>query len=99
MIHAPPNLLAAFIIVALVFAGTHLNADQIDTYITYHLKKQQVPGLSLAVLRNGKVIKSRGYVLASVELNAPATPQTPYQLTSHTKQFTATAIISPVQLG
>src|SRR5437660_5637798 len=85
------------IIVALVFARTHLNADQIDTYITDHLKKQQVPGLSLAVLRNGKVIKSRGYGLASAELNAPATPRTAYQLASDTKQFTATAIMLLVQ--
>ncbi len=92
-------LLAGFIIVALVFAGSHLNADQIDTYITHHLKKQQVPGLSLAVLHNGKVIKSRGYGLASVELNAPATPRTAYQLASDTKQFTATAIMLLVQDG
>src|SRR4051812_40456616 len=85
--------------VALVFAVQPLKADQIDTYITHYLKEQPVPGLSLAVLRNGKVIKSRGYGLASVELNAPATSRTAYQLASDTKQFTATAIMLLVQDG
>ena len=93
------SLLANFIIVALVFAVQPLNADQIDTYIAHYLKEQPVPGLSLAVLRNGKVIKSRGYGLASAELNAPATPRTAYQLASDTKQFTATAIMLLVQDG
>jgi len=52
-----------------------------------------IPGLSLAVVRNGQIVKSRGYGVANLELYSPATPQTAYEIGSMTKQFTATAIM------
>lgn len=74
-------------------------ADKVDDYIKAELKKQNIPGLSIAVVKNGKVIKAEGYGLANVELNVPATPNTVYQLASITKQFTATAIMMLVEDG
>jgi len=56
-------------------------------------------GLSLAVVRNGKVIKAKGYGLANLEWNVPATADTAYQLASVSKQFTATAIMLLVEEG
>jgi CubicO group peptidase (beta-lactamase class C family) len=57
------------------------------------MKTLAVPGLSLAVIRDGKVIKIQGYGLANVENSVPATPDTAYLLASMTKQFTAAAIM------
>ena len=45
---------------------------------------------SLAVVRNGKVIKATGYGLANVELNVPVTPQMVFNPGSLAKAFTAT---------
>jgi CubicO group peptidase (beta-lactamase class C family) len=55
--------------------------------------------LSLAVVKNGDVVKAKGYGLANIELNAPATPDTVYQLQSITKTFTATGIMMLVEEG
>jgi D-alanyl-D-alanine carboxypeptidase len=57
------------------------------------MKAQRIPGLSLAIVKDGKVIKTQGYGLANLEVSAPATPQTVYELASMTKQFTAMAIM------
>jgi CubicO group peptidase (beta-lactamase class C family) len=70
-----------------------MRADRVDEYVAAQLKQYNVPGLSLAVVKRGRVIKSKGYGLANVELNARATPDTVYQWASVTKQFTAAAVL------
>lgn len=57
------------------------------------------PGASVVVIRDGDVVLSRAYGLASLEPRAPATPESSYRLASLTKQFTATAILLLVQDG
>ena len=74
-------------------------ADKVDDFVRTEMKRRQIPGLSLAVLRQGKVLKTKGYGYASVELNVPASPETVYQLASITKCFTATAIMQLVDDG
>ncbi|HZS07096.1 MAG TPA: serine hydrolase domain-containing protein [Blastocatellia bacterium] len=76
-----------------------VQADQIDDYIKSQMQEQHIPGLSVAVVKEGRVVLAKGYGLASVELNAPATAETVYHLASLTKQFTAAAIMLLVQDG
>jgi CubicO group peptidase (beta-lactamase class C family) len=75
------------------------NADEVDDYIRKSIVRQHVPGLSLVVIRDGKIVKAKGYGLASVELNAPARPETVYELASATKPLVVTAIMLLVQDG
>src|SRR5215212_4025557 len=74
-------------------------ADAVDDYVTSQMQKRHIPGLSLAVIKDGKVVKMRGYGLASVELGAPATEDSVYQIASMTKSFTATAIMMLAEEG
>lgn len=62
-------------------------------------KAQKIPGLALAVCRDGKVIKAGGYGLANVELGVSVTPQTIFQTGSVGKQFTSMAIMMLVEEG
>jgi CubicO group peptidase (beta-lactamase class C family) len=80
-------------------ASLDARADAVDDYIEKQMQLQHVPGLSLVVVRDGKVIKARGYGLSNIETKTHATPETVYQLASVTKQFTATAILLLVQDG
>jgi CubicO group peptidase (beta-lactamase class C family) len=84
---------------ALVFGAGSLAADPIDDYVTAQIKRQNIPGLSLAVVKDGKVIKAKGYGLANLEWKIAATPETAYQLASVSKQFTATGIMLLVEEG
>jgi CubicO group peptidase (beta-lactamase class C family) len=72
-------------------------ADRVDDYIQLRMHKEHIPGLSLAVVQDGKVVKTKGYGYANLELSVPATPDTVYQIGSLTKQFTAAAIMLLVQ--
>jgi CubicO group peptidase (beta-lactamase class C family) len=90
--------LAAFVGAALATAIA-VRADRIDRFVEAQLKKQEIPGVALAVVREGKVIKAKGYGLADVELNAPVTERSVFQWASVTKQFTATAILLLAQDG
>lgn len=68
-------------------------ADAVDDYIQKTMRRQHIPGLSLLVLRNGKIIKEKGYGYASLEQQGRAQPETVYALASTTKPFVATAIL------
>src|SRR5205085_6951703 len=51
-----------------------------------------VPGASVLVLRDGRIIHRAGYGLADLEARVPVTPRTNFRLASMSKQFTAAAI-------
>jgi D-alanyl-D-alanine carboxypeptidase len=74
-------------------------ADKIDEYIEEEMRKQHIPGLSLAVVHAGNVVKTKGYGLANMELNVHAAPDTVYQLQSITKSFVAFGIMLLVEDG
>jgi len=79
--------------------AAHAQADKVDEYIEAEMRRQHIPGVSLAVVQNGKVVKTKGYGLANMELNVPATPSTVYQIQSITKSFVACAIMLLVEDG
>jgi CubicO group peptidase (beta-lactamase class C family) len=68
-------------------------SDQVDEFLQVEMKKRKIPGLALAVIKNGEVIKMQGYGLANLDHDVPVTPDTVFELASVTKQFTATAIM------
>ncbi|WP_422927173.1 serine hydrolase domain-containing protein [Singulisphaera sp. PoT] len=72
---------------------------KVDAYINAQMKRHRIPGLSLAVVKDGKIIKAAGYGLANVETNTPATPETRYKIASVSKPIVATAVMILVQEG
>jgi len=73
--------------------------NKVDSYIREKMKSRNIPGLSLAVVRDGKIIYAKGYGMANLELSVPATEKTVYHLTSITKTFTAIATMMLVEEG
>jgi CubicO group peptidase (beta-lactamase class C family) len=74
-------------------------SQQVDAFVESELHRQKIPGLSLGVYRDGKIVKAKGYGLANIELNVPASAKTVYESGSMGKQFTATAILMLVEEG
>ncbi len=72
---------------------------RVDEIVRRQMREQNIPGVSLAVMRNGKIIKATGYGLANVELNVPVTPQMVFNPASLAKAFTATAVMMLVEAG
>src|SRR5687767_15644958 len=61
------------------------------------MQRQHLPGLSLVVIKDHKIVKVQGYGLANVELNVPATAETVYKIGSVSKQFIAAGIMLLIQ--
>lgn len=72
-------------------------AARIDRVIEQQMNENKIPGLSLAVLRNGKIVLLKSYGLANVEHQVPVKPATIFQSGSIGKQFTAAAVMILVQ--
>ena len=76
-----------------------VQADKVDDYVKAQMERQHVPGVSIVVIKDQKIIKSMGYGLANVELNVAVTPETVFKIGSVSKQFIATGILLLVQDG
>ena len=74
-------------------------ADAVDELIEDRRKAMRTPAVSVAVVKDGKVVKAKGYGLATVDPPRPATEKTVYQIGSLTKQFTAVAVLMLVEEG
>ena len=67
-------------------------ATAIDAAVTDTLARTKVPGVSIAVVRDGKLVLARAWGKASDRLG-PATPGMPFQIASNSKQFLAALIL------
>ena len=74
-------------------------AAAVDTIVQEAMRDGRTPGVSVVVARGGRIVYTKGYGLANVELNVPATPDAVYRIGSITKQFTAAAIMQLVEQG
>ena len=74
-------------------------ADPIDDYIALQMRRQRLPGVSIAVVQDGRVVKQQGYGFADLELKVPVTPETVFEIGSITKQFVAAAVMTLVEQG
>lgn len=73
--------------------------DTVDRVVAAAMARMHIPGVSLAVVRGGKVIKAQGYGVADLEHEIPVTPQTAFKIGSVSKQFLATGIMLLAQDG
>ena len=51
-------------------------APPVDALVEAERERHQIPGISLAVVREGRVVLAKGYGLANVEWSVPAEPDT-----------------------
>src|SRR4030095_9697556 len=70
---------------------------RVDEYIAGEMKTQRIPGVSVAVIRNGQIVLAKGYGFANVEHQVPVKPETIFQSGSVGKQFTATGVMMLVE--
>lgn len=88
----------ALLILAAVLPGTAC-ADPVDDYVAAKMRDESIPGLALAVIHDGHVIKQKVYGYANLELKVPVTLDTSFSLASTTKTFAAVAIMEMVEQG
>jgi CubicO group peptidase (beta-lactamase class C family) len=82
-----------------VAAAQDAAADRVDVYVRSEMARQKIPGVAIAVVKDGTIAIAKGYGLANVEHQVPVKPETVFQSGSVGKQFTATGVMLLVEAG
>lgn len=69
-----------------------LTSKQIDSVAEKTLSTFNVPGVAVAVIKDGKVIHAKGYGVRSIKTNLKVDENTLFGVASNTKAFTAAAL-------
>jgi CubicO group peptidase (beta-lactamase class C family) len=82
------------------FAGyPQLSSTQIDKIVERTLTTFDVPGIAVAVIKDGKVVHSKGYGLRSLNTKEKMDENTLFGIASNSKAFTTTALAILVDEG
>jgi CubicO group peptidase (beta-lactamase class C family) len=73
--------------------------SRVDSLVERTMEWTRVPGISLAVVRDGQLLLARGYGMANLEHQVPVKPETIFQSGSIGKQFTATLVMMLAEAG
>lgn len=85
--------LRALVLLAACSAIGAARADALDDAIQAEMKRRNVAGVGIAVVKDGKIVREQGYGLANVEHSVPVSPSTVFQSGSIGKQFTAALVL------
>ena len=66
--------------------ATELDAITSEVVAT-HMAEKQIPGISVAIVHEKRLVYSRGFGTASIEFDLPATEETVYPISSVSKMF------------
>src|SRR5690242_7416335 len=92
-------LFAGSLLIGLLCAAQTSLADSVDEFLSAQREQHHIPGLAVTVVRGGKQIKTAALGMANLELQAPVTIDSRFEIGSITKQFTAAAILLLAQDG
>ena len=87
------HALIAFLLSLFSLIGYSQSITAIDSLVKETMQKKQIPGLSVAVIKNGEVIHKSAYGYSVLEHNVESMIETVYEIASITKQFIAAGIL------
>ncbi len=91
-------LIFVMVCVQILRAQTAPPSD-LDSFVAKALKTFQVPGLSVAIVKDGKTVLAKGYGVRKMGNPTPVDENTLFGIGSNTKAFTSAALASLVDEG
>jgi len=77
-----------------------LVASILDTVIAKRMERRNIPGFAISIVKDGKLVFSKGYGFSDLEIKTPVTAdKTIFRIGSVTKVFTAVAMLQLVDEG
>ena len=84
---------------AAVTAVVALDAAALEADVNAALKAFDVPGIAVAIVKDGQIVSARGYGVRKLGDPAPVTGKTLFEVASNSKAFTAAALAMLVDEG
>jgi CubicO group peptidase (beta-lactamase class C family) len=72
---------------------TYKESSATDSLANDFIKKNKIPGLAIAIIEKGHIIKLKGYGISNLELNTNVMADSRFKTASLSKQFISTAIL------
>jgi len=91
-------IIIAIFLPIMIFAQSDIEA-KIDSIIQVHSYIGQKPGLTVGIVKDGKILFNKGYGLANLEYDIKNTDTSVFDIASMAKQFTAACIWTLVDKG
>ncbi len=85
-------------VLALIVAGS-VRSDPVDDAIGKQMRERHIPGVALAIIQGGKIVREQSYGFRDVENHAPVTPETVFQVASVSKSVAAVGALQLVSVG
>jgi len=85
------SIITAFYAITFFSQNSFLK-DSLDVYVQREMKKWQIPGVAVSVVKDGKVIVCKGYGTTELNGKNKVDEQTLFQIASNSKAFTGTAL-------
>ena len=70
----------------------------VDATITAFMEKYEVPGLSIALAKDGQIVLAKGYGMANKRSKIAVTPQHSFRIASVSKPITSIVIMKLVEM-
>jgi CubicO group peptidase (beta-lactamase class C family) len=93
------KLVIALLILICFNTNAQISEKQVDELVEKTLKTFNVPGISVAIVKDGKVILSKGYGVKSIITNEKVDANTLFGIASNSKAFTTAALAMLVDEG
>lgn len=83
---------AFLLVINSAIAQNNFINDSLDIYIKREMARWNLPGMAIAIVKDGKVIFMKGYGYSNVNTKTPVTENTVFQIASNSKAFTGTSL-------
>ncbi|MFV5691264.1 serine hydrolase [Flavobacterium sp. LT1R49] len=86
------KLFVAITLIATTFSFAQISSSQVDELVERSLKTFNVPGIAVAIVKDGKIIHAKGYGVKSILTNEKVDANTLFAIASNSKAFTTAAL-------
>jgi len=92
-------LLLVFTIIIVSTTTAQISSTEVDSLVEYAIEKFNVAGAAVAIVKDGKIIHSKGYGVKEVNNRGKVNKTTNFSIASNSKAFTSAAVAILVDEG
>ncbi|MFV5702771.1 serine hydrolase [Flavobacterium sp. XS2P12] len=93
------KLLLVITLITTTLSFAQISSTQVDELVDRTLKTFDVPGIAVAIVKDGKIIHAKGYGVKSILTNEKVDANTLFGIASNSKAFTSAALAILVDEG
>src|SRR3970282_2880940 len=93
------KLFVAIALISTTLSFAQISSVQVDELVNRSIKTFNVPGIAVAIVKDGKVVLAKGYGVKSINTNEKVDANTLFGIASNSKAFTSAALAMLVDEG